>query len=200
MGEGDTEAPRSDWSEASDEALLAGVSARERAAFVELFRRYAGRIKGFLIRAGEAESTAEEIAQDVMVILWRRAGTFDPEKAAPATWIFTIVRNRRIDGARRARRGEAGRDPAPLELEPAASAEAGLAGAARDARVRTAVDALSEEQRAVVTLAFFAGLSQSEIAERLGLPLGTVKSRLRLAFERLRGELGATFVEELRDE
>ena len=190
---------RPDWAEASDEALLAGVAARDRSAFVEIFGRYAGRLKGFLILAGESEAGAEELAQDVMVTLWRRAGRFDPDRAGAATWIFTIARNRRIDGLRRAGRAAAAGSEPMIDPEPAASAEAGMAGADRDARVRAAVAALSEDQRAVVRLAFFSGLSQSEIAARLGLPLGTVKSRLRLAFDRLRRELGSDFIEELRE-
>ena len=191
--------PPSGWPEASDEALLAAVAGRDRAAFAELFARYAGRVKGFLIQSGAEEGAAEEIAQEVMVTLWRRAARFDPDRAGAATWIFTIARNRRIDGLRRAGRRD-GQTGAPLvDPEPAASAEADLAGAERDARVRAAVAALSEDQRSVVRLAFFAGLTQTEIATRLALPLGTVKSRLRLAFDRLRRELGGDFVEELRE-
>jgi len=191
--------PPSGWPEASDEALLAAVAGRDRAAFAELFARYAGRVKGFLIQSGADDGAAEEIAQEVMVTLWRRAARFDPDRAGAATWIFTIVRNRRIDGLRRAGRRDAAPKAPLVDPEPAASAETDLAGAERDARVRAAVAALSEDQRAVVRLAFFAGLSQSEIAGRLALPLGTVKSRLRLAFDRLRRELGPDFVEELRE-
>ena len=191
--------PPSGWPEASDEALLAAVAGRDRAAFAELFARYAGRVKGFLIQSGAEEGAAEEIAQEVMVTLWRRAARFEPDRAGAATWIFTIARNRRIDGLRRAGRAAAAGSEPMIDPEPAASAEAGMAGADRDARVRAAVAALSEDQRAVVRLAFFSGLSQSEIAARLGLPLGTVKSRLRLAFDRLRRELGADFIEELRE-
>ena len=185
----------------SDEALLAAVAtARDRAAFVTLFERYAGRVKGFLLRAGTGAGLADEVTQEVMVAVWRRAGTFDPAKASAATWIFTIARNRRIDLLRRAARGEAdGTDPL-VDPEPAASAETGLAGAERDARVRDVVADLSEAQREVVHLAFFSGLSQSEIADRLVLALGTVKSRLRLAFSRLRRDLGDRFIEELRDD
>ena len=185
----------------SDEALLAAVADRgDRAAFVVLFERYAGRIKGYLIRSGAAEGVAEEVAQEVMVALWRRAASYDAARGSAATWIFTIARNRRIDLARRAaRRGAGAEDPA-IDPEPAASAEADLAAAARDSRVRAAIAELSQEQREIVRLAFSDGLSHGEIAERTGLALGTVKSRLRLAFARLRRELGAGFVEELRDD
>jgi RNA polymerase sigma-70 factor (ECF subfamily) len=184
-----------------DERLIAAVAERrDRDAFVVLFERYAGRVKGFLMRAGEPEGAAEEIAQEVMIAVWRKAGRFDGTKASAATWIFTIARNRRIDRLRRA--GTAGAEAPEFEIdpEPAASAETGLAGADRDARVRDAVAALTGEQREVVRLAYFSGLSQSEIATRLDLPLGTVKSRQRLAFARLRDALGPDFVQELRDD
>lgn len=185
----------------SDEALLAAVAERgDRAAFVALFERYAGRVKGYLIRSGATEGVAEEVAQEVMVALWRRAASYDAARGSAATWIFTIARNRRIDLARRAARRGAGGDDPPIDPEPAASAEADLAAAARDSRVRAAIADLSPEQRDIVRFAFSDGLSHGEIAERTGLALGTVKSRLRLAFARLRRELGAGFVEELRDD
>lgn len=184
----------------SDEALIDRIaSASDRAAFTELFGRYAGRIKAFLIRSGAAHDEAEEGAQEVMVTLWRRARQFDAEKAAASTWIYTIARNKRIDMLRRARRAEP--DPSdPLYApDPEPGAEASYSGLERDARVRAALAGLSEDQLAVVRLAFFAGLSQSEIAERLETPLGTVKSRLRLSFRRLRETLGDEFAVELEE-
>lgn len=189
------------WAACEDEALLLAVAADgDRAAFAELFGRYAGRIKGFLIRAGAPESQAEEAAQEVMVNVWRRAETFDPAKAGAATWIFSIARNKRIDLLRRAARADFDPDDPLLQPETVASAEDGLSGSERDARVRRAIAALSAEQVEVVRLAFFAGLSHAEIAEQMSLPLGTVKSRLRLAFVRLRDDLGQGFTEELHDD
>src|SRR6478609_6956823 len=88
----------------SDADLLAGVAARDRAAFVALFERYAGRIKAFAMRAGSSAADADEIAQDVMVAVWRHAAGFDPTRASPSTWIYAIARNRRIDAFRRAGR------------------------------------------------------------------------------------------------
>ncbi|MEL6578004.1 MAG: sigma-70 family RNA polymerase sigma factor, partial [Pseudomonadota bacterium] len=142
---------------------------------------------------------AEEGAQEVMVTLWRRAGQFDSSKAAVSTWLFTIARNKRIDMLRRQRRPEPDANDPMFAPDPVESAEVSLAGEARDRRVRRALLALSEDQLAVVRLAFFSGLSQSEIAERLGTPLGTVKSRLRLSFRRLRETLGDEFQMELHD-
>ena len=184
----------------SDEALLAAVAARDKAAFAVLFARYAGRVKGFLIRAGLPDGEAEEAAQEVMISVWRRAASFDAEKAGAATWIFAIARNRRIELARRAARRDVDATDPAFAAEPAASAETDMAGAARDAAVRAAVETLGADQREAVRLTFFSGLTQSEIAERLGLPLGTVKGRLRLAFRKLRDELGVEFAEELRDD
>jgi RNA polymerase sigma-70 factor (ECF subfamily) len=185
----------------TDEALLALIAVeRSKDAFSMLFGRYAGRVKAFLMRSGAAHDEAEEGAQEVMVALWRRASTFDPSKASAATWIFTIARNKRIDMLRRAKRPEP--DPTDPHFRDTgeASAEAEYSGRERDARVRRALGQLSEDQLTVVRLAFFAGLSHAEIAERLETPLGTVKSRLRLSFARLRDELGESFATELRDE
>ncbi|MEO0819177.1 MAG: sigma-70 family RNA polymerase sigma factor [Pseudomonadota bacterium] len=185
----------------SDERLIAAIAENgSRSAFVELFGRYAGRIKAFLLRSGAAHDEAEEGAQEVMVTLWRRACQFDPQKAGAATWIYTIARNKRIDMLRRARRPEPDPSDPLFNPGPEESAEIHFAGRERDIRVRRALTALSEDQRAVVRLAFFSGLSQSEIAERLETPLGTVKSRLRLSFQRLRDTLGEEFQMELLDE
>lgn len=192
---------RGDSGNVSDEDLLAAIAERaDRGAFAELFERYAGRIKAFLMKSRTDPGTAEEIAQEVMVTVWRKAASFDRSKASAATWVYTIARNRRIDHLRKQARPEP--DPADphFQPEPEVSAERAVANAARDTRVREALAALTEEQREVVQLAFFSGLSHGEIAEELGAPLGTVKSRLRLSFARLRGELGTEFAGELADD
>jgi len=187
-----------------DEELLRRVGAnKDKAAFGELFGRYAGRVKGFLIRAGAHPDTAEEAAQEVMVTLWRRAELYDPSKGSAATWIFTLARNKRIDLVRRvlnAEKSAAIAEDPPFQPDPVPSAERVMADESRDARVRSALEALTEAQRDVIRLAFFSGLSHGEIAAELSLPLGTVKSRLRLAFEALRTRLGAEFSLELTDE
>ncbi|MEM0942949.1 MAG: sigma-70 family RNA polymerase sigma factor [Pseudomonadota bacterium] len=188
------------WAEATDEALIAAVaSARDRTAFAELFHRFAGKLKGFLMRAGMTSEMAEEAVQDVMVAIWRRAETFDPAKAGAATWIYTIARNRRIDLLRRQSRPEPEAEDPMLAGEAVVDPETAVAGADRDARVRQCLAKLSTDQRDVIRLAFFAGLSHGEVAAELGLPLGTVKSRLRLAFSRLRVTLGEDFAGELRE-
>ncbi|MFQ8431639.1 sigma-70 family RNA polymerase sigma factor [Amaricoccus sp. W119] len=186
-------------SEASDAELLVRVARRDRDAFVALFDRFAARVKAFMMRGGASEADADEIAQDVMVLVWRRAETFDPSRAAASTWIFTIARNRRIDVLRRTLRPAP--DPAdPLfQPEPEPDGFSRMDATEREARIRAGLAELSEDQRAVLVAAFYDGLSHAEIAARLGLPLGTVKSRIRLAFRHLRGALGDTLAEELSD-
>jgi len=161
--------------------------ARDHAAFAELFAYFAPRVKAFLMKGGADAATAEECAQDVMATLWRKAHLFDPARATVATWIFTIARNRRIDIVRRERRPE----PEPDTLAPAPELEPDEAMMRRQEgdRLRAAMLALPEKQRDLVRLAFFADLSHSEIAQATGLPLGTIKSRIRLALERLRHEI-----------
>lgn len=180
----------------SDEALLAGVAARDRAAFAELFQRYAGKVKGFLIRSGFPASEADEAAQEVMLAVWRKAESFDPARAAGATWIYAIARNRRIDMLRR-RRPQPDPDDPLFAPDPEPDSYVAAAARDRDRAVRAALATLSREQIEVVRLAFYDGLSHGEIAAILDAPLGTVKSRIRLAMARLKGALGDGFAEEL---
>lgn len=184
----------------SDAELLAGVAARDRAAFVALFGRYGGRIKAFTMRSGASPEDADEIVQDVMVSVWRRATSFDPERAAVSTWIYAIARNRRIDGLRRARRPRPDPFDPALQPEPAPDGLDRVARAEREAALRAGLAGLAPEQRAVLVAAFYDGRSHGEIAAALGLPLGTVKSRIRLAFQHLRFALGEGFIEELTNE
>lgn len=189
-----------DLRNATDESLVVAIGKdADKAAFKELFRRFAGRIKAFLIKGGSRGDQAEEVAQDVMVTVWRKAGSYDPDKAGAATWIFTIARNRRIDLIRRERRPEP--DPEDPLYKPDApdGPYTALARGERDRLVRAALASLSDEQREIVRLSFFSGLSHGEIAEQLDIPLGTVKSRTRLAFNRLRGVLGPEFSDELNE-
>ncbi|MFZ5668196.1 MAG: sigma-70 family RNA polymerase sigma factor [Pseudomonadota bacterium] len=161
----------------------------DRAAFAVLFAHYAPRVKGYLSRLGLEPARAEELTQDVMVAVWRKAAGFDRRKASVSTWIFRIARNRRIDLFRRDRAGAI--DPADPQLspEPQPAPDAGVQDAEREAQVAEALAGLPPEQRDMVRAAFYEDLSHSEIAERFGLALGTVKSRLRLAFDKLRPRL-----------
>jgi len=186
--------------EATDEELLARVGlTQDRDAFAELFRRHAGRIRAFLMKSGAQAGEADETAQEVFVSVWRRAASFDPAKASAATWLFAIARNRRIDLIRRRARPEPDPNDPLFTPDPPAPAERVLSDQSRDAAVRGALAELPDAQRAIVGMAFYDGLTHAEIAAELDLPLGTVKSRLRLAFGRLRGALGGEFRAELDD-
>lgn len=160
---------------------------RDPAAFAALFRHFAPRVKAFLLRSGASETLAEECAQEVMATVWHKAHLFDPARASVATWIFTIARNRRIDAIRRARRPEP--EELPWGPEPEPDQEAALAMQQESARLGEAIARLPEKQRELIERAYFGELSHSEIAEATGLPLGTIKSRIRLALERLRHQL-----------
>lgn len=171
--------------------VLQVASARDQAAFAALFDHFAPRIKAYLMRLGADSGSAEELTQEAMITLWRKAALFDPSRSSAATWLFRIARNRRIDALRRGRSADL--DPEDPELRPAAPEDADEAFDARlrEERIRLALAGLPEEQAALVRLAFFSGQSHSQIAEETGLPLGTVKSRIRLAFGRLRKALEA---------
>ncbi len=164
---------------------------RDTEAFATLFDHFAPRLNGYLMRMGADAAIAEEIVQDVMTTLWRKADLFDPSKSSLSTWLYRIARNRRIDLIRRA--SNANLDPDDPELLPPDIPQPDnvIDLQQREAAIRVALTALPEEQLAMVKLAFFEGLSHGEIAEQTGLPLGTVKSRIRLAFTRLRRELEA---------
>ncbi|WP_107845729.1 sigma-70 family RNA polymerase sigma factor [Litoreibacter ponti] len=158
--------------------------AQDRAAFAEIFRHFAPRVKAFLMKSGTDAGMAEECAQDVMATLWHKSHLFDPARASVSTWVFTIARNRRIDMLRKQRR------PEPDELtwgpEPEPEAADVMELQQESARLAEALAELPEKQRDLVQKAFFGDLSHSEIAAETGLPLGTIKSRIRLALERLR--------------
>ncbi|MGP9818666.1 sigma-70 family RNA polymerase sigma factor [Salinarimonas sp. NSM] len=172
------------------EALIAAVAQeRDRDAFARLFDWYAPRLTAYLLRQGAEQALAEEIVQDAMVTLWRKAEMFDPAKSSLTTWLYRIARNRRIDLMRRDRSTPVEPDSPLFEVVDDTDLEGELDASQREAAVREAMRSLPEEQLALVRLAFFEALSHSEIAERTGLPLGTVKSRIRLAFTRLRRTL-----------
>ena len=158
--------------------------AQDQHAFAELFRHFAPRVKYFLMRSGADAGLAEECAQEVMATLWHKAHLFDPTRASVATWIFTIARNRRIDALRKERRAEP--DDLPWGPEEAAPQDQVLALQEEAAALGDALSKLPEKQRILIERAYFGDLSHSEIAEETGLPLGTIKSRIRLALDRLR--------------
>jgi RNA polymerase sigma-70 factor (ECF subfamily) len=161
----------------------------DRAAFAELFGHFAPRVKGFLMRYGLPDALSEELAQETMLTVWRKADQFDQSRAGASTWIFTIARNKRIDRLRRDRGGATARFDVSDEIENCGSSEEYAIAAETAEQVRTAVAALPDNQAEIVRLAFFAEKPHAEIARELDIPLGTVKSRVRLALARLRGLL-----------
>lgn len=171
-------------------ALIRSVAEdRDKAAFAELFRHFAPRLKSYLLRLGSDPGAAEELAQETMVLVWRKAVLYDPAKATASTWIFTIARNARVDAFRRERRPEIdAEDPALVPDSPEPPDEA-INREQSAAQLAEAMKTLSEGEKEILHLSFFEDLSHSMIAERLSIPLGTVKSRIRLAFGKLRSAL-----------
>lgn len=172
-----------------DDLVIRVGKARDREAFARLYRHFAPRVKAYLMRLGADDAAAEEATQESMLSLWRRADSFDPAQAGAGTWVFTIARNRRIDLIRRERRPEPESEAIELIADPAAPADQTIAAEQRDRQVRTALETLPKEQAALIQMAYYEDLSQTEIAAKTGLPLGTVKSRFRLAFARLKRAL-----------
>jgi RNA polymerase sigma-70 factor, ECF subfamily len=166
------------------------ASQKDREALAELFAHFAPRVKGYLMRLGASNGQAEEVTQDAMLTVWRKAHLFDRKKAAASTWIFTIARNRRIDILRQQKYPELDANDPALVPDTPAQADDEVIAEQRGELVRAALDKLPEEQRELVRLAFYNGWSHGQLADETNLPLGTVKSRLRLAFGRLRQELG----------
>lgn len=163
---------------------------RDRVAFRRLFEYYGPRVKAYLRRLGTDEDAAEDLTQEVFVSIWRRAEQFDPNKASVGTWVFTIARNKRIDALRRDRAPALETDDPELEIDPAPRGDAVAELNRMSALVMRAVETLPEEQKRLLKIFYFEEKPHSAIAEELGLPLGTVKSRLRLALAKLRAALG----------
>lgn len=161
--------------------------AQDQAAFAALFGHFAPRVKSFLMKSGATPDAAEECAQEVMVTLWHKAHLFDPAKASVSTWIFTIARNKRIDLLRKQRRPEP--EDLPWGTEPDPDQVDTLAMQEETEILGRAIAALPDNQKELIEKAFYGDLSHSEIAEKTGLPLGTIKSRIRLALERLRHQM-----------
>ena len=167
--------------------MLAVRDARDKAAFGRLFDYYAPRLKGFVMRTGTGSAQAEEIVQDVMLTVWRKAHLFDPQRAQVSSWIYQVARNRQIDIVSRERR------PVPEELKPPESTDEDasqiIALDEEAQKLRQALASLKPGQREMVEKAYLGDLTHAEIRAETGLPLGTIKSRIRLGLEKLRHEL-----------
>lgn len=165
---------------------------QDRAAFANLYGHFAPRIRGYLLRQGADATTADDLAQETLAQVWRKASQFDPARAVPGAWIFRIARNLRIDGLRKQRFHQVDVDETWDLADDGIDSSHRCTDRIDASRLPPLVDALPPEQTEVVRLAYFEGLTHSEIGTRLGLPLGTVKSRMRLAFNKLRASMGTT--------
>lgn len=162
---------------------------RDQKAFAELFNYFSPRIKSYFIQLGAHAEHAEDMSQDVMSVLWHKAHLFDASKSSLSTWLFRVARNRRIDLLRRDKSALIdGNDPIFIPPEPTPADEV-MEEDQRDESVRRALALLHEKHADIIRMSFFLGLSHSEISEQSGLPLGTVKSRIRVAFQKLRESL-----------
>jgi RNA polymerase sigma factor (sigma-70 family) len=175
----------------SDELLLEVARTHNRRAFAALFDHFAPRLNGFMRKLGSDGPQAEELVQETMLQVWRKAESFDPSKSSAATWIFTIARNKRIDMIRREKRPEYDpHEPALQPPEPVGSAEQ-MEQTQQSAAIAKAIATLPAEQADLLRLAYFEDKAHGEIAKARQLPLGTVKSRLRLALEKMRRQLNS---------
>ena len=185
-----------DLAHLSDEALLALVERGEDLALAELYDRFGALAYGLSLRILRDEALAEDAVQEAFLTVWRSAGTFVRGRSKPSTWILTLVHHRAVDLVRREQRRRA----EPIEAVPQATgatldAEVSLRHERR--RVQEALAGLPDEQREALELAYYGGFTQSELAERLGVPLGTVKSRMFTGLSRLRDLLDEAGLEEL---
>lgn len=171
-------------------SLIAKVAAdRDRYAFKLLFAHFGPRVKAVMMKSGADHALAEDLVQDVMMTVWRKVELYAPERGTVSTWIFTIARNARIDRLRRTS-SRPYDDIDELELPSGdKNAEDETLAAQQAGRIAEAMNDLPDEQRKIIELAYMHGMAQSGIAEKLELPLGTVKSRMRLAYAKLKAQL-----------
>jgi len=183
--------PANDPAPASREEQLVAVGQhQDRRAFIALFEHYAPRIKSFLMKGGMSPEQAEELAQETMLTVWNRAESYDPRQAGAGTWIFTIARNKKVDLIRRTRRPEYDSSDPLLVADNADLPGETLNREQETAIIARSLQSLPAEQADLVRKAFFEDKTHSVIALETKLPLGTVKSRIRLALERLRADAG----------
>lgn len=169
--------------------LQAVAAHQDIEAYERVFQFYAPRVKAYMMKLAADNQLAEELMQETMIAVWNKAARFDPAKGAVSTWIFTIARNLRIDAVRRAKRPQFDPDDPAFVPDAVPLADEEMVGRQASDALHKAIATLPEEQSQLLKLSFFEDYSQSAIATELNIPLGTVKSRMRLAFTRLRNVL-----------
>lgn len=180
-----------DLQEHRDRTLIAKISAGDEPAFATLFREYGSASLGLAVRILGDRALAEEVIQEVFLAVWAKASRYDAARGSVRTWVLTQVHHRAVDAVRREeaeRRRNANQTPEVNEYQIDEVIEESWIASRRE-DVRAAIGTLPQEQRLVIELAYFGGLTQMEVAERAGIPLGTVKSRTLAAMKRLRGAL-----------
>jgi RNA polymerase sigma factor (sigma-70 family) len=178
-------AMREDAADTTDERLLAGVASGDEAALGRLYDRFGRVAYGLALRVLRDERLAEDAVQEAFLSVWRQAASFRPDRATAQTWVLTFVHRRAVDLVRREERRRA--DPLEAGVEPATASAADDAELRRRREtVQRALAQLPDEQRRPIELAYYGGFSQSELAEQLGEPLGTIKSRMFTGLKRLR--------------
>jgi RNA polymerase sigma-70 factor, ECF subfamily len=189
----------SDLQDRRDRDLIGRVSGGDHAAFSELYRRYSPSAFGLANRILGDQTMAEEVLQEVFLSVWRRAGAFDPARGSVRSWLFAQIHHRSVDVVRREeaerRRSRATVEPEATEEDVDNVIEESWLSARRE-HVKSALTSLPEEQRRVIELAYYNGLTQTQVADAMGVPLGTVKSRTLAAMRRLRGALAGNAVED----
>ena len=162
---------------------------KDRAAFIEVFEFFAPRVKSFLMRGGLNADIADELAQDTMLNVWEKSAGFDASKASASTWIYTIARNKKIDYMRKNFKPTPDKNDPMIKSEPLTAPDEAVEDTDRANVIEEAMETIPEEQRVLVEKSFFEDKTHQEISDETGIPLGTVKSRIRLAMERLRHKI-----------
>ena len=170
---------------------------QDKQAFTKLYHHYAPRIYSFLVKNKAASEEAEEIAQEALMTLWQKSHLFDPEKSSLSTWLFRVARNKRIDRLRRKILSDSDKKDPSLFPEAEKTADQKIESIQWEAKMRAAIKSLPPEQSLLIKMAFFEGKTHSQISNELSLSLGTVKSRIRLAFSKLRVQVEKDYKAEI---
>ena len=181
-----TEKREQNFANFKDSDLIFEIAKKNNRAFEEFFKRYANKVKFLMLKMGAKDVDAEEISQEVMAILWRKALMYDSKKSSVSSWVYAIARNYRIDFFRRSNRVVLDSDDPTFVPDPPLNSVQLLMKYEKHDRIKLILKQLTEEKKQLLTAGFFEGLSHSELAKKFNKPLGTIKSRLRLIYDSLR--------------